>query len=93
MCTYTFGVGCFLSLPSTTRLHGGRAELLRTEIVPVRVVVHLSFFRILKLLGSLFLDGFFLQIFWTDFLDGCFGRIFSTDFFDGFFEEFFRRIF
>ena len=32
------------------RLHAGRAELLRTEIHAVVVVVHLSFFRILKLL-------------------------------------------
>ena len=47
----------FLSSPSVSGLHAGRAELLRTEIVPVPVpvipvifVVHLSFFRILKLL-------------------------------------------
>ena len=33
----------FLSSPSTTRLHGGRAELLRTEIVPVCVFFFLFF--------------------------------------------------
>jgi hypothetical protein len=97
----------FLSSPSTTRLHGGRAELLGTEISAVFFVVHLSFFRILKLLCYFaifcpdfwtdFLDGFFGRIFgrifWTDFLDGFFQRIFWTDFWTDFFEVFFGRIF
>jgi hypothetical protein len=56
---------CFLSSPSVSGLHAGRAELLRTEIVPV---VHLSFFRILKLLCYFGTYTVFGPIFWTKFI-------------------------
>jgi hypothetical protein len=77
-----------------TRLHAGRAELIRTEIVPVFSASKLFSIRIiLKLLcyvvifGSfcyltLFFDGFFGVVFLTLFFLRCFVDCFFTLFFD-----------
>ena len=76
----------FLSSPSTTRLHGGRAELLRTEIVPVFFFLHLS-----SLLSELFLVPKVCvpMIFFGE----LFGVLFFVNFFVNFFGELFGELF
>jgi hypothetical protein len=75
---------------------GGRAELLRTEITGRRLL-HLSFFRILKLLCYFATYGFFVKyltdVLTNHFFDELFDEHFDNEFFDEIFDEHFDKNF